>query len=73
MSNEYGLSQFDHEMRKFEAALVRGILIQAAGNICQAARLAGMHRNTFGRKVYAHKIDIRECRRIAKQQRQSVC
>ena len=67
--NEHGLSKFDCEMQKFEAALVRGILIQAAGNISQAARLAGMHRNTFGRKVYAHKIDVRECRQIAKEQR----
>lgn len=59
---------FENEMKKFEHALVRGFLIRGEGNICKAAKLAGMHRNTFSRKVTSYSIDKRECRRIAKEQ-----
>lgn len=62
------MSEFQRAMESFETQLVRGVLIQAKGNSCQAAKIAGLHRNTFGRKVRKYKINIQECREIARAQ-----
>ena len=43
--------RFEEAQREFEKKFISHILNKADGNLCQAADLLGMHRNTLSRKL----------------------
>jgi DNA-binding NtrC family response regulator len=42
--------------REFEHRFIACALHRAEGNLCRAADLLGMHRNTLSRKIAQHRI-----------------
>ena len=45
--------------REFEHRFIARVLARANGNMCRAAEVLGMHRNTLSRKVVEHRIKRR--------------
>jgi Fis family transcriptional regulator, factor for inversion stimulation protein len=43
--------RYDDAQREFEKKFITRVLLKADGNLCQAADLLGMHRNTLSRKI----------------------
>ena len=43
--------RYDDAHREFEKKFITRVLMKADGNLCQAADLLGMHRNTLSRKI----------------------
>ena len=43
--------RFEEAQREFEKKFIAHVLTKADGNLCQAADLLGMHRNTLSRKI----------------------
>ena len=43
--------RYEDAQREFEKKFISRVLINADGNLCQAADLLGMHRNTLSRKI----------------------
>jgi len=43
--------RYEDAQREFEKKFIAHVLAKADGNLCQAADLLGMHRNTLSRKV----------------------
>ena len=43
--------RYEDAQREFEKRFIARVLIRAGGNICKAAGLLGMHRNTLSRKI----------------------
>jgi DNA-binding NtrC family response regulator len=43
--------RYEDAHREFEKRFIAHVLLRAAGNLCKAADLLGMHRNTLSRKV----------------------
>ena len=48
--------RFEEAQREFEKKFISHILIKADGNLCQAADLLGMHRNTLSRKITEYRL-----------------
>jgi Fis family transcriptional regulator, factor for inversion stimulation protein len=43
--------RFEDATREFEKRFIAHVLAKADGNLCKAADLLGMHRNTLSRKL----------------------
>jgi Fis family transcriptional regulator, factor for inversion stimulation protein len=43
--------RYDDAQREFEKRFIARVLLKADGNLCEAADLLGMHRNTLSRKL----------------------
>lgn len=50
---------FDDAQREFERRFIARVVAHYEGNLGQAARALGMHRNTLTRKAAALKIAVR--------------
>jgi DNA-binding NtrC family response regulator len=48
--------RFDDAQREFEKRFITHVLAKADGNLCRAADLLGMHRNTLSRKIAAYRL-----------------
>ena len=48
--------RFEDAQREFERMFIARALDKTHGNVCKAARMTGLHRNTLSRKVSAYKI-----------------
>ena len=47
---------FEDARREFEKKFITHMLAKADGNLCQAADLLGIHRNTLSRKVAEYRL-----------------
>ncbi len=47
---------FDDAQREFERMFLTRALARTNFNVCKAARMTGLHRNTLSRKMAAYKI-----------------
>jgi DNA-binding NtrC family response regulator len=47
---------FDDAQREFEKTFIARALARSNFNVCKAARMTGLHRNTLSRKMSAYKI-----------------
>jgi len=47
---------FDDAQREFERLFISRALAKSNFNVCKAARITGLHRNTLSRKMAAYKI-----------------
>lgn len=43
--------RYDDALREFEKKYITRVLLKADGNLCEAADLLGIHRNTLSRKI----------------------
>ena len=43
--------RYEEAQREFEKKFIARVLVKADGNLCEAADLLGMHRNTLSRKL----------------------
>ena len=48
--------RFEDAQREFEKKFIAQVLSKADGNVCKAADLLGIHRNTLSRKMGEYKI-----------------
>lgn len=48
--------RYDDAHREFEKRFITHVLSKADGNLCKAAGLLGMHRNTLSRKIAEHRL-----------------
>ena len=48
--------RYEEAQREFEKRYIAHVLAQAGGNLCKAADLLGMHRNTLSRKIAEHRL-----------------
>jgi DNA-binding NtrC family response regulator len=48
--------QFDDAQREFERMFLTRVLARTNYNVCRAAKMTGLHRNTLSRKIASHKI-----------------
>ena len=48
--------RYDDAQREFEKRFIARVLAKADGNLCRAADLLGMHRNTLSRKVAEYRL-----------------
>jgi DNA-binding NtrC family response regulator len=47
---------FDDAQREFERTFIARALNKSGFNVCKAAKMTGLHRNTLSRKMSAYKI-----------------
>jgi DNA-binding NtrC family response regulator len=47
---------YDDAQREFEKKFIAHVLAKADGNLCRAAKLLGMHRNTLSRKIAEYRL-----------------
>jgi len=47
---------FEDARREFEKKFITHMLAKADGNLCQAADLLGIHRNTLSRKIAEYRL-----------------
>ncbi len=47
---------FEDAQREFERQFISRALAKADGNVCKAAKITGLHRNTLSRKISAYRI-----------------
>jgi Fis family transcriptional regulator, factor for inversion stimulation protein len=47
---------YDDAHREFEKKFITHMLTKADGNLCKAADLLGMHRNTLSRKMAEYRL-----------------
>jgi Fis family transcriptional regulator, factor for inversion stimulation protein len=47
---------FDDAAREFEKRFIAHVLAKADGNLCKAADVLGMHRNTLSRKLQEYRL-----------------
>ena len=47
---------FDDAQREFERTFIQRALTKTNFNVCKAARMTGLHRNTLSRKIAEYKI-----------------
>lgn len=47
---------FDDAQREFERTFITRALSKSGFNVCKAAKMTGLHRNTLSRKMSAYKI-----------------
>ena len=48
--------RYEEAQREFEKRFISRVLLKAEGNLCRAADLLGMHRNTMSRKLTEYRI-----------------
>ena len=48
--------RFEDAQREFEKKFIAHVLSKADGNVCKAADLLGIHRNTLSRKMAEHRL-----------------
>jgi Fis family transcriptional regulator, factor for inversion stimulation protein len=47
---------YDHALKEFEKCFIARTLAKADGNLCKAADLLGIHRNTLSRKISEYRL-----------------
>ncbi len=47
---------FEDAQREFERMFIARALVKTRFNVCKAAKMTGLHRNTLSRKMTAYKI-----------------
>jgi len=47
----------EEALAEFEKRFIRRVLEHERGNLCRAAKVLGIHRNTLSRKVGDYKLD----------------
>ena len=48
--------RYDEAQREFEKKFIMQVLQKADGNLCRAADLLGIHRNTLARKMTEYRL-----------------
>jgi DNA-binding NtrC family response regulator len=48
--------RFEDAQREFEKKFIAHVLSKADGNVCRAADLLGIHRNTLSRKMSEYRL-----------------
>ena len=48
--------RYEDARREFERRFITRALSRAKGNMCRAAKMLGIHRNTLSRKVVEHRL-----------------
>jgi DNA-binding NtrC family response regulator len=48
--------RFEDAQREFERAFISRALAKTNWNVCKAAKMTGLHRNTLSRKMSSYKI-----------------
>ena len=48
--------RYEDAQREFEKKFIAQVLIKADGNLCRAAEVLGMHRNTLSRKITEYRL-----------------
>jgi DNA-binding NtrC family response regulator len=48
--------RYDEAQREFEKKFIMQVLAKADGNLCKAADLLGIHRNTLSRKMTEYRL-----------------
>ena len=48
--------RYNDAQREFEKKFIAFVLSKSDGNLCKAAELLGMHRNTLSRKVSEYRL-----------------
>lgn len=48
--------RFDDAQREFERHFITQALAKSRFNVCKAAKITGLHRNTLSRKMASYKI-----------------
>lgn len=48
--------RYEDAQREFEKRFISHVLVKADGNLCRAADLLGMHRNTLSRKISEYRL-----------------
>jgi DNA-binding NtrC family response regulator len=48
--------RYDDAQREFEKRFIAHVLARSNGNLCKAADLLGMHRNTLSRKITEYRL-----------------
>ena len=48
--------RFEDAQREFEKRFIAHVLSQSDGNLCKAAEVLGMHRNTLARKITSYRL-----------------
>ncbi len=48
--------RYEDAQREFEKRFIARVLSKAEGNLCKAATLLGMHRNTLSRKITEYRL-----------------
>jgi DNA-binding NtrC family response regulator len=48
--------RFDEAQRELEKRFIAQMLTKAGGNVCKAADLMGVHRNTLSRKIQEYRL-----------------
>jgi Fis family transcriptional regulator len=47
---------FEDAQREFERLFIARALAKTKGNVCKAAKITGLHRNTLSRKISTYRI-----------------
>ena len=48
--------RYDDALHEFEKKYITRVLLKADGNLCEAADLLGIHRNTLSRKIAEYRL-----------------
>ncbi len=48
--------RYDDAHREFEKRFIAHVLLKVEGNLCKAADVLGMHRNTLSRKIAEYRL-----------------
>ena len=48
--------RYEDAHREFERRFITRVIARADGNLCRAAEVLGIHRNTLSRKMMEHRI-----------------
>ena len=48
--------RYEDAQREFEKKFISQVLLKADGNLCRAAEVLGMHRNTLSRKIAEYRL-----------------
>ena len=48
--------RYEDAVREFDKRFIAQVLIKAEGNLCKAADLLGIHRNTLSRKITEYRL-----------------
>ena len=48
--------RYEDAQREFEKKFIAQVLLKTDGNLCRAAEVLGMHRNTLSRKISEYRL-----------------
>ena len=48
--------RYEEAHKEFEKKFISHVLARSDGNLCKAATMLGMHRNTLGRKISEYRL-----------------